>query len=96
MQKIYESTRHPAVPRHMSDLAYKVATSTDLVGARYFKKEDPRRRCPRCNGEDSAEHKFRKCEEVAKLWKIVGTAWTRVTGEKLDWTDDWVTAWGAR
>ena len=67
IRRVYESTVHTAVPRHMSDLAYKVATCTDYVGARFHKEGDSRRCCPRCKMEDSTAHKFWRCEEVVKL-----------------------------
>ena len=96
MRRVYESTVHAAVPRHMSDLAYKVATCTDYVGARFHKEGSSRRCCPRCGVEDSAAHKFWKCEEVVKLWMLIGRAWTRMCGERLKWEAEWIAAWGAR
>ena len=96
MRRVYESTVHAAVPRHMSDLAYKVATCTDYVGARFHKEGSSRRCCPRCGVEDSTAHKFWRCEEVVKLWRMIGRAWTRMCGEELKWEAEWVAAWGAR
>jgi hypothetical protein len=97
MRRVYESVRHPAIPRHMSDQAYKVTTCTEYVGARFHRKmEDPRRWCPRCKQEDSVAHKYWRCTEVTKLWGLVGRAWERMSGEKLNWNDEWVAAWGAR
>ena len=66
MRRVYESTVHAAVPRHMSDLAYKVATCTDYVGARFHKEGSSRRCCPRCGVEDSTAHKFWKCGGAGK------------------------------
>ena len=53
-------------------------------------------KCPRCGEEDSVAHKYGRCREVRKVWKLFFRAWEKVTGEVISPEDEWVTRWGAR
>ena len=88
LRAVYAGLRHPAVPRYISDRAYKAATGTELVGPRYF-KDSLRGQCKRCSKPESAEHKYCQCAEVSRLWKLVLSTWRRMSGERLDPADEW-------
>ena len=38
IRKVYSTIRHSAVPRWMSDRAYKVATDSEYIGRRFHRK----------------------------------------------------------
>ena len=47
--KVYEGITHPAVPIHMSDRAYKVATGTEFTGRKFLGDKGG---CARCGCMD--------------------------------------------
>ena len=93
--KVYEGITHPAVPIHMSDRAYKVATGTEFTGRKFLGDKGG---CARCGCVDETTlHRYARCPEVCKLWGLVCGAWHRISGgERLDPGDDWIKMWGAR
>ena len=93
---MYVGTRHKAVPQFMGHRAYKVATRTDFSNRKFRGSTMPAWKCPRCGQEDSTTHKYSTCVEVKKAWGHTFAAWQRLTGERLDPTDEWLTAWGMR
>jgi len=66
--RVYAGITHPAVPQHMSDRAYKVATGTEFVGRKFLGDKGVCGRCG-CMDETTA-HRYGACAEVHKLWTL--------------------------
>ena len=97
VRAVYAGIRHPAVPRFMSDRALKVAIGQEFCGPRFFEGASAARaKCRRCQEAETTEHRYCQCAEVRQLWKLVLSTWRRMSGERLDPADDWITAWGLR
>ena len=93
--KIVSEIQHPAVPRWMSDRVRMVATRSEFGGTK-FAAQGGRRRCNKCGADLTCEHKYARCEVALHVWKVMFRWWERMTGEKLDPADEWVTLWAAR
>ena len=95
LAKIYAGITHSAIPFHISDRAYKVATGTEFTGKKFLGNKGG---CGRCgHSDETTRHRYHECGEVRKLWQLISDAWHRISGgEKLDPVDPWFTLWGAR
>jgi len=89
----------------MQDLLYKVIISGFMIGSHRTKGDDCI--CRRCGhqrqhssewtgDEETVNHTFHGCSEVARLWKALLSNWAATTGEVLDHTDPRVTLLGDR
>jgi len=107
MREVFCALRHEAVPPYMQDVLYKTAMSGHRMGPRKFTAKDQADRglCHRCGAkrsagwmgpEETVEHGFHDCLEVARLWRMVIEDWNESVQEQLDPSDARVTLLGDR
>ena len=111
MRSVFRALRHPAVPPYMHDVLYKTAVSGHRMGPHKFSKKKnsdatpDEALCHRCGArgstgwsgpEETLEHAFHACLEVARLWMMVITNWNESTHEQLDPADERTTLLGDR
>ena len=106
MRAVFKGLRHAAVPPYMQDVLYKTAVSGHRMGSRKFGRTSDEGRCRRCGNrqptgewtgpDETVEHGFDECAQVALLWKMIITNWNASMLEQLDHTDKRITLLGDR
>lgn len=105
MRRIFARMGHPAIPPYMQDILYKTAISGHRMGSEKFDTGSEQALCHRCGihqsnawhgPEETQEHGFHECTEVARLWQMVISNWNASMLEQLDHTDMKLTLLGDR
>ena len=101
MSRIFRSARHNSLPPWIQDIPYRTFVSGHLIGKNktYGKTNKPH--CLRCEAQhmivdESLEHAYHTCPDVAALWQQIIHKWNAATGQTLDHTDPRITLLGDR